>query len=329
MVPRSFRFSTWCSGNRCGALALPIFFFYTSPLKLNFLAPHLGRGGETSCFCTWSNICLVIKGLCLPLYQLPLFTGYSNLPFTVQDTDSSRKDRASVSELEKLVGNILEDTNWRLLSNSVFYRLGYLEGRLKGYENEEDMLKLAGKKEEVKPKAKIDDEKRRKYEYHNIVQLARLLGEHEGVERLRKRRLKNEPEGFFLEASEGPYQCGICAEYRPGNEIWWNIEGLRCADCRKNIKEGVIPSLKHRYDNGDTYFQDWQIQSDYGVHPATRSKLRREGLLKGRDLKNEKGQIYCTIYLVSENREFLKKYPKKEKIKVEFINSSDGKKIQL
>lgn len=244
--------------------------------------------------------------------------------FTVQDTDSSRKDRISASELEKLITNALKDTNWRLVSNSVIYRLGYLKGQLKGYESEEDMLKLAGKREETKPKPKIDEEKRNKYSHHHLVQLARLTGQHEGIENIRKRRLKDEPEGFFLEASEGPYSCGICGENRPGNEIWWNLDGLRCADCWRNIKEGVIPSLKHMYDNDNTWFQNWQLRSDYSLHAGTVRKLRREGLLHGRDLKREDGSIYCTVYLVSENKEFLNKYPKKPKIKVEFVASGSN-----
>ena len=207
------------------------------------------------------------------------------------------------------------------------YRLGYLEGRLKGYEHEEDMLKLAGKKEVAKPMAKIDEEKRSKYSHHNLVQLARLLGEHEGIERLRKKRLKDEPKGFFLEPTEGPYTCAVCREQTPGNRIWWNLDGLRCADCWRNIKEGVIPSLS--YDNDKTWLQGWQFKSDYGIHPGTVRKLRREGLLHGRDLKRSDGAVYCTIYLISENQEFLKKYPKKESLKVEFMSTYDGKKIQL
>ncbi|MEN8253088.1 MAG: hypothetical protein ABFQ62_01790 [Patescibacteria group bacterium] len=84
-----------------------------------------------------------------------------------------------------------------------------------------------------------------------------------------------------------------------------------------------------KYDDDKNWFSNWQVKSNYGVHPATRGKLRREGLLMGRDFKNKKGQVYCTIYLVKENKEFLKKYPKKEfKIKAT-IMSSDGKEIGL
>ncbi|MBU1043885.1 MAG: ZPR1-type zinc finger protein [Candidatus Omnitrophica bacterium] len=263
-------------------------------------------------------------------FDKPDIGQYVIVPFTVQDLDSLRKDRISVSELEKLINRALEDTNWRLLSNSIMYRLGYLEGRLKGYENEEDMLKLAGKKENPKLEQKIDDLKRQKYISNNLVQLARLLGEQEGIENMRKRRLAKEPDGFFLEASEGPLGCGICGGQHPGNEIWWNLDGLRCSDCWRNIKEGVIPSnLKHMYDNDGQWISNWQIHSDYGVHPGTRDKLIRQGFLKAKKLKDKKGAIYCTLFLVSENKDFLDKYPKqKSEIEVNIVDSK-GSKVML
>ncbi|MFH1601640.1 MAG: hypothetical protein ABIB61_01650 [Candidatus Shapirobacteria bacterium] len=263
--------------------------------------------------------------------EKPEIGQYVVVPFTVQDNDSSRRDKVSVSELERLLKDALGDTNWRLLSNSVSYRLGYLEGRLKGHEREEDMLKLAGKKKEpIKPKSKISDEKRQKHASNNLVQLARLMGEMDGIENIRKRRLKIEPDGFFLEASEGPYSCGICGESHYGNEIWWNLDGLRCADCRRNITKGVIPPFKRsKYDNKAEWFDKWEITSNRGVHPSSVRKLRREGLLKGIDLKRKGGNEYFTLYLVSENQEFLKNYPKQgSKIKAT-IRDSKGNKVKL
>ena len=163
-----------------------------------------------------------------------------------------------------------------------------------------------------------------------LVGLFDILFKQAQIEFRRKLRLKKEKiKGFYLDPTEGPYTCAICGENYPGNDIWWNTKGLRCRDCWNNIKAGVIPPLKHRYDKDNIYFQDWQIESDFGVHPATRGKLKREGLLKGRELKNEKGQIYYTIYLVSENQEFLKKYPRKDKKTRETIVGKDGKPIEL
>jgi len=239
---------------------------------------------------------------------------FVTIPFNVLDANSTRNPNTSEATLKRLLKDTLEDTNWRLMSDGI---------------QEEDLLELAGAKKEVKPsKSKIDPEKRAKYMSHNLVQLAKMSGEFDGIEATRKRRLEKEPEGFFLDDGKGPYSCGICGEGAYGKDIWWTLNGLWCRNCWNNIKAGVIPPLKHRYDKDNIYFQDWQIESDFGVHPATRGKLKREGLLKGRDLKNEKGQVYYTIYLISENKMFLKKYPQKQKTSIGFIGIGENK-VQL
>lgn len=154
-----------------------------------------------------------------------------------------------------------------------------------------------------------------------------ILFEHAMIEEKRKKRLKKEPEGFFLEPGEGSYTCAICDESHYGNEIWWTPEALRCEDCWRNTKEKVIPPLDYDIDN-KVWIKDWQIQSDYGIHPMTARKFRRLSELVGRDLKRKGGSIYCTVYLVSENKEFLKKYAKKPKIKVKYIDPL-GREIEL
>ncbi len=239
------------------------------------------------------------------------------LPFSVQDADPNRSTRASEYELRQLIKETLKDTNWRLLSGHISYRLGYLSGRIRGYEREEDLMELYTEEQPKKPAAKITEEMKRKHANNNWVQLAKMSGEFEGIENARKRRLEKEPDGFFLEDSEGGmYTCGICGENMPGSKAWWNLDGLRCADCWRNIKEGIIPSLHS--DNEDTWFTEWQTNYDYSVHPSTRKALERKGVLNGRKLKRVDGSDYCTIYLVDENENFLKKYPKKARIDVEF-----------
>lgn len=71
------------------------------------------------------------------------------LPFTVYDNKSERKDHASTHDLAKLIKKCLADTNWRLMSDGINYRLGFLSGRLRAYEREEDLLGLVkqGKKD--------------------------------------------------------------------------------------------------------------------------------------------------------------------------------------
>lgn len=52
---------------------------------------------------------------------------------------------------------MLEDTNWRLTSNGITYRLDYLSGRLRAYESEEELKKLAVRNEKTKSKQKEKD----------------------------------------------------------------------------------------------------------------------------------------------------------------------------
>lgn len=52
----------------------------------------------------------------------------------------------SKNNLRRLIKKTLEKTNWRLTSEGVDYRLGYLRGKLKGYEEESDIIELIRKR---------------------------------------------------------------------------------------------------------------------------------------------------------------------------------------
>lgn len=62
--------------------------------------------------------------------------------FTVQDNKTDRGEYDSRIQLQRLIKRTLENTNWILMSEGINYRLGILTGRLKGYEKEEDLLRL-------------------------------------------------------------------------------------------------------------------------------------------------------------------------------------------
>ncbi len=65
--------------------------------------------------------------------------------FTAQDSKPDRVEYDSIHNLKKIFKTNLEKTNWRLMSDGVYYKLGILSGRLRGYENDEDLLKLKEK----------------------------------------------------------------------------------------------------------------------------------------------------------------------------------------
>ncbi|CAN5128890.1 hypothetical protein BH11PAT4_BH11PAT4_1100 [soil metagenome] len=239
----------------------------------------------------------------------PEITQHVIIPFTVQDADPSRKSDESTRALQSVIKKLLDDTNWRLMDHPS-YKMGYVWGRLKGYDQEEDLLKLTRKNDPPKPK-ELDPEKLGRLGHHNVVQLAKLFGQMEGVENRRKKRLEKEPKGFFLEdGTGGNYTCSICGRSTPGSRMWWNGDGQRCADCWSNIKEGVIPSdLSHKNDK--TWFQDSSISWTFDIHSATARKLQRQGILLGRELKLPEEKVYATIFLDKENLEFLENHPKR------------------
>ncbi len=87
----------------------------------------------------------------------PIFTknGYSDfklgdpkiarevsLEFSCLDTKDDREEYQSKKTLHKSIDTALEDTNWRLMSAGVNYRLGFLTGSLRAYESEEEIKKL-------------------------------------------------------------------------------------------------------------------------------------------------------------------------------------------
>jgi hypothetical protein len=65
--------------------------------------------------------------------------------FNTQEADSSREEWDSIHDLERLIKKESAQTNWRLMSDGVSYKLGYLNGRIRGYDQEDDLLKLVSR----------------------------------------------------------------------------------------------------------------------------------------------------------------------------------------
>lgn len=75
-------------------------------------------------------------------FKNPEITKDVIVPFVVYEQRPDREDRASTYTLEKTLRKALRGTNWRLMTDGTSYRLGMLEGRLHGYEREEDLANL-------------------------------------------------------------------------------------------------------------------------------------------------------------------------------------------
>ena len=67
------------------------------------------------------------------------------VPFSCLDNRPERESYDSRMGLKMLVTKTLDGTNWRLMSDGVSHRLGYLNGRLRAYESDESLRKLVHK----------------------------------------------------------------------------------------------------------------------------------------------------------------------------------------
>lgn len=81
-------------------------------------------------------------------FDKPEIDKYVIVGFSVNDTKDDREELVSESDLKKVIKATLEKTNWRLMSEGVYYRLGVLTGRLKAYEQEEDLMRIARKNDD-------------------------------------------------------------------------------------------------------------------------------------------------------------------------------------
>jgi len=85
-------------------------------------------------------------------FEKPEFQKDVILCFSLRDNKPGREKYDSVHNLQKFIKETLALTNWRLMSDGITYRLGFLQGRLKGIEGEENLLKLV--ENDLKKKAK-------------------------------------------------------------------------------------------------------------------------------------------------------------------------------
>lgn len=74
-------------------------------------------------------------------FDRPQIKTHTILPFSMQDP-TDRDEQESSKLASTAIKTDLLPTNWRL-NGQIDYRLGYLTGKLKAYESDEDLLKLA------------------------------------------------------------------------------------------------------------------------------------------------------------------------------------------
>lgn len=75
-------------------------------------------------------------------FDKPEIGRFVAVPFTAQDNNLERSEYDSRRKLKKIIDDVLVETNWRLMSDGISYRMGYVSGKIRGYEGEEELLKI-------------------------------------------------------------------------------------------------------------------------------------------------------------------------------------------
>lgn len=75
-------------------------------------------------------------------FEKPVFSSHTVLQFSLQDP-TSRSEKESLKQLQKIIQADLFLTNWRLIKTELTYRMGYLTGKVKGFEQDDDILKIS------------------------------------------------------------------------------------------------------------------------------------------------------------------------------------------
>lgn len=75
-------------------------------------------------------------------FEDPQMGKFVSIAFTAQNHKTGREEHMSRTELKKIIDKTLADTNWRLMSDGINYCLGFVSGRIRGYEGEEQLSQI-------------------------------------------------------------------------------------------------------------------------------------------------------------------------------------------
>ncbi len=76
------------------------------------------------------------------VFEKPDLGVYVSISFSCMDSDVKREDAKSRKGLKQAISKALVDTNWRLTTDGISYRLGYLTGKIRVYEKDEEIVQL-------------------------------------------------------------------------------------------------------------------------------------------------------------------------------------------
>ncbi|MFH0818929.1 MAG: hypothetical protein V1898_02965 [Patescibacteria group bacterium] len=76
------------------------------------------------------------------LFNSPEMGKDVQIEFTCEDAKEDRHEYDSRMQLKNIIIQALQNTNWKLMTTGINYRMGVLSGKLRGYDREEDLMSL-------------------------------------------------------------------------------------------------------------------------------------------------------------------------------------------
>ncbi len=137
----------------------------------------------------------------------------------------------------------------------------------------------------------------------NLAGFVDLLWEFAKKDSVKKKKLKQQPEGFPV---DGQYSCMVCGNSINQDTGWYDEHGPKCLLCQKALKDGIIPTFI--FVNHNSYFKTWKLADAFKVKNVTIRKMVREGKLIARTILNESGKIHDQIFLKKENPTLVERY---------------------
>ncbi len=135
----------------------------------------------------------------------------------------------------------------------------------------------------------------------------------------RKRLLEESPSGFQFDKRGA---CVICRDILPGEELWFDNNGLKCNTCQRAMNKRIVHASVAT-DEG-SWYSAWHLEYYFKIKKPQLRKLVKAGLLKGRIIEHEGGEVHLQLFLIRDNKSFLPpKHLLKGGVREEII---DGKK---
>lgn len=124
----------------------------------------------------------------------------------------------------------------------------------------------------------VKDEELDEAALDNLVKYFDVLMQIDQDEKLRRKRLEKEPNGYAM-AGEGR-NCSLCDRGVYDIKGWYDKWGFKCTNCQDAVNKGKIPGSLCGDWNNEKYVTDSTLSSKSGLHTQTIRKIIRRGDIK-------------------------------------------------